>query len=122
MTIRNLAAYLRAVATRKAIDRLRAQTRRAQRENEHGAAIVSRPTRPDEDAERGELREAERRAIDALPPKWRKALELRRIDGLTSKEAAALLGCSVSSIESWVRSADTQLRAALERFRDEDGQ
>lgn len=47
-------------------------------------------------------------AIDALPPRCRKIIILRRVDGLSPREIAARLGISVPTVE-------TQLRRGMEK-------
>jgi RNA polymerase sigma factor (sigma-70 family) len=42
------------------------------------------------------------RAMDRLPPKCREVMWLRRIEGLTQKEVAAVLGVTVKAIEQHV--------------------
>ena len=52
--------------------------------------------------------------VGMLPSPYREALTLTELEGLTQKEAAAMLGISVSGMKSRVQRGRQQLRAALE--------
>ena len=55
------------------------------------------------------------RALDKLPTRWRQALVLTQLEGLSHKEAAEALGVPATSIKTWVHRARTSL--ASERAR-----
>lgn len=48
-------------------------------------------------------------AFDALPPRCREVIWLRRVDGLSQKEVASRLGISVRTVESYVFTGMRQL-------------
>ena len=52
--------------------------------------------------------------VAMLPSPYREALTLTELQGLTQKEAATMLGISLSGIKSRVQRGRLQLRAALE--------
>lgn len=52
--------------------------------------------------------------VAMLPSPYREALTLTELEGLTQKEAAAMLGISVSGMKSRVQRGRQQLREALE--------
>jgi RNA polymerase sigma-70 factor, ECF subfamily len=52
--------------------------------------------------------------VTMLPSPYREALTLTELEGLTQREAAAMLGISVSGMKSRVQRGRRQLRAALE--------
>lgn len=55
-----------------------------------------------------------KRAFDDLPPRMRAVAVLRLYLGLSEAETAAVLGCSVATVKSYLRDARARLRAALE--------
>jgi RNA polymerase sigma-70 factor (sigma-E family) len=100
-------AYARRVLHNLAIDSWR--RRRARPAEVLGAA-------PPELAGRGDSSDVERRlvlrdALARLTPRQRAVLSLRFYDDLTESEAAAVLGCSVSTVKSTARDALARLRA-----------
>jgi RNA polymerase sigma-70 factor, ECF subfamily len=52
--------------------------------------------------------------VEMLPSRYREALTLTELQGITQKEAAAMLGISVSGMKSRVQRGREQLREALE--------
>jgi RNA polymerase sigma factor (sigma-70 family) len=54
-----------------------------------------------------------KRAFDALPPRMRAVAVLRLYVGLTEKEAAAALRCSIGTVKSQLHEARSRLSAAL---------
>lgn len=128
-----LDAWLRRIATNRAIDHWRARTReRARRVDaaEHGDAdavldAAAAPGSGDSAAARVHDPQArlEWRQIQAiwnvlaadLTPQQRAAFVLRHIEGLDATEVADALGCSPSTVRSHVAEARRTLRAALRR-------
>jgi len=83
----------------------------------HEDALVHaqpRGPRPDVAAELAEERDVAERGLDTLPDKERAAVVLRDIEGLSTREVAAILG----SAEVTVRSQISRARVKLKRFRD----
>jgi RNA polymerase sigma-70 factor (ECF subfamily) len=66
-----------------------------------------------------ETQEAIEQAIGALPPVQRAAITLRDIHGLTTPEAAAVLGVSEGHLRVLAHRARSKVRRALERFFEE---
>ncbi len=100
-------AYARRVMHNLAIDSWR--RRRARPAEMLGVA-------PPELAGRGDVVDVERRvvlrdALSRLTPRQRAVLSLRFYEDLTEVDAAAVLGCSVSTVKSTARDALAKLRA-----------
>jgi len=61
-----------------------------------------------------ELQDAVRRSIAALPQKYRSAIVMKDMQGLTFEECAGALGCPESTVKSRVMRARRMLRSRLE--------
>jgi RNA polymerase sigma-70 factor, ECF subfamily len=68
---------------------------------------------PSEELQRRQLREALRRALDALPQKYREVLILRDIQHLSIQETAQVLGITEGSVKTRLLRARFQMRDAL---------
>ncbi len=68
---------------------------------------------PSEELQRKQLREALRRALDALPQKYREVLILRDIQHLSIQETAQVLGITEGSVKTRLLRARFQMRDAL---------
>jgi RNA polymerase sigma-70 factor (ECF subfamily) len=68
---------------------------------------------PSEELQRKQLREALRRALDALPHKYREVLILRDIQHLSIQETAQVLGITQGSVKTRLLRARFQMRDAL---------
>jgi len=68
---------------------------------------------PSEELQRKQLREALRRALDALPQKYREVLILRDIQRLSIQETAQVLGITEGSVKTRLLRARFQMRDAL---------
>jgi RNA polymerase sigma-70 factor (ECF subfamily) len=68
---------------------------------------------PSEELQRKQLREALRRALDALPQKYREVLVLRDIQHLSIQETAQVLGITEGSVKTRLLRARFQMRDAL---------
>lgn len=68
---------------------------------------------PSEELQRKELREALKRALNALPQKYREILILRDIQHLSIRETAQVLGISEGSVKTRLLRARFQMRDAL---------
>lgn len=68
---------------------------------------------PSETLQRKELREALKRALDSLPPKYREVLILRDVQHLSTQETAQALGITVGSVKTRLLRARFQMRDAL---------
>lgn len=98
-------AWLCTIARTRALDRLRRRTSR--REDPVEAAPASA------DVPRNEERLAVRKAVLALSPDQRRALELAYYEGLTQTEIASRLGQPLGTIKTRIRTALFRLREAL---------
>jgi RNA polymerase sigma-70 factor (ECF subfamily) len=79
----------------------------------------SRPT-PDHEAEHGDLRAALERAIRSLDPDYRAPLILRDIEGLSTAEAAAIMGLREAAFKSRLHRARLAVRDAVEAYVDQE--
>jgi RNA polymerase sigma-70 factor, ECF subfamily len=68
---------------------------------------------PSETLQRKELREALKRALDCLPPKYREVLILRDIQHLSVQETAQALGITEGSVKTRLLRARFHMRDAL---------
>jgi RNA polymerase sigma-70 factor (ECF subfamily) len=68
---------------------------------------------PEPGAERGALRDALERAVRALPLDYRAPLVLRDIEGLSTQDAAEILGVSEAALKSRLHRARVAVRDAL---------
>jgi RNA polymerase sigma-70 factor (ECF subfamily) len=66
--------------------------------------------------EQKELSQAIQKAIDELPEEQRLALVLCDLEGLSYKEIAQILGCSVEAVKSRLFRARSTLRKKLRPF------
>jgi RNA polymerase sigma-70 factor (ECF subfamily) len=76
----------------------------------------SRETSPLEAAERSELRDGLRRALEELPEQQRLIVALFELDGFTSPEIAEMLDMAEGTVRWHLHQARQALRAALDRF------
>ncbi len=108
-------AYLLTLARTRAIDLLRARSRRAAREDELPAEFAVADPGPDPFAERHDAERADmvRRAVSALPTEQRRAIEAAYFGGLSHSEAAAALGAPLGTVKTRIRDGLTSLRRAL---------
>ncbi|HEX2253506.1 MAG TPA: RNA polymerase sigma factor, partial [Thermoanaerobaculia bacterium] len=77
-------------------------------------AAPHRPT-PEDGAANAELRQALAEAVDALPESHRAVFVLRAVEGLSTAEAAAVLGLSEPNVKVRLHRARAALRQHLER-------
>jgi RNA polymerase sigma factor (sigma-70 family) len=108
-------AWIGVIAHRRAVDRVRSETRRAQREQR---ALLQRPdpvvdvatTVTDTIGDR-DLSGKVRELVAALPPDQRQAIELAYFDGCTYREVAVRLGIAEGTAKSRLRLALAKLSA-----------
>jgi RNA polymerase sigma-70 factor (ECF subfamily) len=110
-----LRTFVMGIAVNRARKYIRAATRRRAAYERH-AAQPTPPDSPSPDAElaRRQLAAALHRALDMLPADQRIAFVLCEIDELTSKAAAAIVGCPEETIRTRLFHARKKLRAHLE--------
>lgn len=79
---------------------------------------VSRAVGPDDAVLSGELGEQIQRAIDALPEYHKSVFVLYEIEGLSYKEIADVVGCSIGTVMSRLHYARKKLRNMLSPYVD----
>jgi RNA polymerase sigma-70 factor (ECF subfamily) len=133
----SLVGWLLAIARHRAIDRLRAASRRpvvvalapgtsdgAESDLERLMALgqpvasAAMDDQPPDIAERRWVRALVRTALDGMPEPERRALELAYDDGLTQAEIAERLGWPLGTVKTRTRRALLRLRATLESVPD----
>jgi RNA polymerase sigma-70 factor (ECF subfamily) len=77
--------------------------------------VVSNGSAPAEGAQRRELAEQVRRALEALPARLREPLVMKHFGELTFAEVAAVLGVPASTVKSRVQAGLERLRGELRR-------
>jgi len=80
-------------------------------------ALTGDAENPEGVAQRGELMNRIKAAIDRLPTDEREAFVLKHIEGLAYKEMAALLGTSIPALKMRVHRARESLQGLLEEYR-----
>jgi RNA polymerase sigma-70 factor (ECF subfamily) len=110
----SLRAYLGVHAQRRAIDAMRRDGRRAEREHRHHRLHPRSVTSPGDTAECSELAGIVRTAIKKLPVEQREAVELAYFSGLTHREVATALGIPEGTAKSRLRLAQAKLQSWLE--------
>ncbi len=118
-------AWLRRIALNKCRDRARRETvRRAfglsRRGPEETEAVADPAAGADRTVSAGAALGALDKAITALPPALKEPLVLTVLEGLSQKEAGAILGLSAKAVEVRVYRAKRQLAESLDREAMED--
>jgi RNA polymerase sigma-70 factor (ECF subfamily) len=111
------------VARRKAIDRLRANSRHLQRiEDAQGARTDDEFASPQalETLAAGERTDAVRAALGRLGGDERRAIALAFFDGLTHEEIATALRAPVGTVKARIRRGLLKLKPVLTRLRQSD--
>jgi RNA polymerase sigma-70 factor (ECF subfamily) len=110
-------AWLFAIVRHKAIDQLRRQESRSRFEGDErdgGAGIAARASDPGDRMDAAVL-------LEGLPPKYREALTLTKLEGLSLEDAAQRAGTTASAMKTRVHRAVRAVRTALESDGDGDG-
>jgi RNA polymerase sigma-70 factor, ECF subfamily len=81
------------------------------------ADAAARGTSPLDAAERSELRDWLRRALDTLPERRRQIMELFELDGFSAAEIGAMMDVAEGTVRWHVHEARHALRAAMEPYR-----
>jgi RNA polymerase sigma-70 factor, ECF subfamily len=94
--------------------------RRAERGPDRDDAAAELPESPDLAPEAQaldrEFQETLQRALDQLPPDWRAAVILRDLEGLSTHEAAEVVGVRPAAFKSRLHRGRMQLRSLLEPY------
>jgi len=110
-------AWLLKVVANEAIDRQRAQRRRAAFLKLSRGHEVRKPVRsPDEVEQAHDLRAAVKRAMLKLTENEARAITLFGIDGLSQQETAGIMSCSTESVRWYVYRARQKLRVLLKEY------
>jgi len=83
-----------------------------------GAVETSGSHGPDDQVLSGELGEQIQKAVDALPPYHKSVFVLYEIEGLSYKDIAEIVGCSIGTVMSRLHYARKKLRTMLEPYVD----
>lgn len=75
---------------------------------------------PEARAAEGELRDVLERAVRALDPDYRAPLILRDVEGLSTSEAAEIMGLGEAAFKSRLHRARLAVRAAIDEYLGED--
>jgi len=102
------------VAERAVIDHFRARRRHPFAEAAALEATPAASDEPDDDALLGELGECVALFVSRLPSPYREAVTLTELEGMTQKDAAEMLGVSVSGMKSRVQRARARIREMFE--------
>lgn len=81
--------------------------------NRFGESFPEPAPSPSEAAQKGEQARAVRRAVAALPEKWRLPLILAEYEDKSHTEIAEILGCSPKAVEVRIYHARRQLRESI---------
>ena len=116
-----LSTWLYRIAFNEAQRRLaRRPPPRAQAEPDRDDPIVSLPESPNLGPEAQtldhEFEQTLERALEALPMEWRAAVVLRDIEGLSTHDAAEIVGIGEAAFKSRLHRGRMQLRALLEPY------
>lgn len=89
-------------------------------EQEHSAAeqLADRRQSPEDECRSTELQERLKNLLPQLPPSLRRVFQLRDLDGLTTREAADLLGVADGTVKGQLAKARAKLRKLMEQSRD----
>jgi RNA polymerase sigma-70 factor, ECF subfamily len=102
------------IARSLAVDLIRRRVLETRILSSQDTAEVSPEAGPEEHAESRDMADRARRAMDALSPGQRAALELAYFGGKSSTEVAELEGIPVGTAKTRIRTALMKLREALE--------
>ena len=109
--VENWPGYLRWLATRRAIDRLRTRQRRQGRIDPRDTALVeSSAASPSESAHFNELLELVRHELTKLPPRQAEAFWLACVEEMTYEEVGQQLGVDTSTVGGLIHRARRRLR------------
>ncbi|WP_199879011.1 RNA polymerase sigma factor [Streptomyces sp. CB02460] len=116
--------WLWVIAARRLVDaqRTRARTERAKAAEQAGDARWTAPAPSAEDRVLAGLEYGDvGAALDRISPELREVLRATVVDGLTTREAARLLGIPEGTVKTRAMRARRELRAALDRLVAENG-
>jgi RNA polymerase sigma-70 factor (ECF subfamily) len=106
-------AYLLGLARSRAIDRLRGRARRDKLFVAPGDHDIPAAGNPFNDSANAQMRSVLDRALSALHPGQRQALELAYFDGMSHSEVAEATGEPLGTVKTRIRQGIVRLREAL---------
>ncbi len=121
----SLSTWIHSIAVSKSLDLIRHQSRekrggklRALLRLDDAASNIPAPdsAQPDEVLKQRERRQVLQQALAALPEKQHIAFVLSKYDGLTYQEIAETMGTTVSSVESLIHRAKSNLQKRLRTY------
>lgn len=116
----SLKVWLYRIVLNLAFDFLRQRDRRKGLSYD-GHFVQPDPPNPGKDFNNEELRQAVSRALAALPPKQGAMIVLRELEGLSYREIAAAMGCSIGTVMSTLYTVRRKLRERLKPYWEECG-
>jgi RNA polymerase sigma-70 factor (ECF subfamily) len=102
------------IARRRAVDRVRSEQSRRERQHRHAAMPAGAPVNPQDAVIASLDRDRARRVLDKLGDHHRQALELAYFDGLTHVEVAEQLGVALGTAKTRIRDGLLRLRTLIE--------
>jgi RNA polymerase sigma-70 factor (ECF subfamily) len=102
------------IAHRRAVDRVRSEQSRRDRQSRHAAAPAGAPDSPPDAVIESFDRDRARSALAELGEAQRQALELAYFDGLTHVEVAEQLGVPLGTVKTRIRDGLLRLRSLME--------
>jgi len=109
----SLRAYLGMQAHGRAIDAVRSESSRSDREHRHSDLNNSAMRSPGDEVDAATMQQLVKEAICRLPDEQRQVVELAYFGGYTQRELASLLGIPEGTAKSRIRSAHSKLSALL---------
>lgn len=109
----SLRSYLFRLTRNLALDAIRAERARAQRQRAKGMALAPSPRTPAEALESDHVRTQVDRAIQALPYRRREVFTLAYLQGLSYRQIAEIMGISNKTVGNQMTNALAELRVAL---------
>jgi RNA polymerase sigma-70 factor (ECF subfamily) len=106
----NVAAWLLTIARSRAIDRIRSVTSRTHAESAVEPPAPRTADEPGDVAASQQLGSRVKQALETLPERERRTLELAYFGGLSQSEIAAELGAPLGTVKSWSRQGLLRLR------------
>jgi RNA polymerase sigma-70 factor (ECF subfamily) len=110
-----VAAWLLTVVRSRSLDLVRSLASRRRAEDAVDSEPGSPAPDPSDSADRRNLRERVRAALDTLAPSQRQVLEIAYFEGLSQSEIAQRLGAPLGTVKSWTRQGLQRLKEQLPR-------
>lgn len=107
----NVRAWVVTIAHRRAVDRVRSEQARRDRDEREAHSIELPPPSPEDAVLAAEARATAAAALATLAPPQREALELAFYDGLTHTQIAERLDVALGTVKTRIREGLIRLRA-----------